>query len=140
MRTQFFIFSLFVLIISSCTTNQKSSGSSEIIEGKWELVKEVANKKTLDCSDDPVKTVLSLQENFFFVQYDDLENSALGKNVAKIQTQYSGQYKRQGKSFTMKYEAEGEDLTDTFQIVELTRKKLVILNKQSVREFHYIRR
>lgn len=140
MRFNLILSILAFVFLSACTTSEKSTISTDLLKGKWELKKEVANKMTLDCSDDLVKTILSIQENNYFVVYDDLEKSLLGTGVAKIQTQYTGQYEVEGTSFSMKYENEGKSFEDIFEITKCSKTELVLLIEKSNRTFHYIRK
>lgn len=139
MRFNLILSILALVVLSACTSTKNSEVSTDLLQGNWELKKEVANKLTLDCSDDLVKTILSIQVNNYFIVYDDLEKSLLGKGVANMQKQYTGQYKVDGNELVMTYEIDGNNYDDTFEIKKCTEKELILANAKNKRTFHYVR-
>lgn len=136
------LIALVAIMFTGCTTSSKtedSSPSSSIL-GEWELSKEIVNNKTLDCSAEEIKTILSFEKEAYFVYFDDLSNSGLGSKIAKIQTHYKGQYVVDGDKLTLTYTDDSEDFTDEYSIKSNTENDLVLVNKKSAKESHYIKR
>src|SRR5690606_7877568 len=108
--------------------------------GEWELTKEVVNGKTLDCSSEEIKTIISFKGEGYFIYFDDLSNSGLGTKIAKIQTHYKGQYTLEDKNLSLKYTDDSTDFEDAYTLKTLSDKELVLVNTKSTKETHYSKR
>lgn len=136
------LIAIVAIIFSGCTTSGKTedSSASSTILGEWELSKEIVNSKTLDCSAEEIKTILSFEKESYFVYFDDLSNSGLGSKIAKIQTHFKGQYTIDGDKLTLTYTDDTKDFKDEYIVKSNTDKELVLVNNKSTKESHYIKR
>jgi len=143
MNKLFFTFSLIILLFSGC--NEASNGSLKTIdvaslEGDWELTQEVFNNQTFDCTDNPIKTVLTLKENGYFIYFDDLTNSGLIGDIDKIQVYLRGQYTFEENILTLNQTENSEESSETFEVKSVDKKELVLVNIDSTKELHYKKR
>lgn len=133
-----------LLIFTSCETpateEEPVIESTSSLLGEWEVSKEIVNGKTLDCSAEEIKTIISFKGEGYFIYFDDLSNSGIGKKVAKIQTHYKGQYSVDEKNLVLTYTDDAKDYEDQYTIQSLSDSKLVLVNSKSTKETHYIKR
>ncbi len=143
MRYIIHIITITAIIFTGCTsseikTDEKTPAVS--LMGEWELSKEIVNGKTLDCSEEEIKTILSFTDQGYFVYFDDLSNSGLGAKIAKMQTHYKGQYLVEGDTLSLSYTDDAEDYRDDYSIKTASKKELVLVSLSSTKEIHYIKR
>lgn len=132
------------LTFTSCESSSTPETPTEVaaptLLGEWELYKEIVNGKTLDCSAEEIKTILSFKGEGYFIYFDDLSNSGIGTKVAKIQTHYKGQYEVDGKKLTLSFTDDSKDFEDLYTIQSTTETELVLVNTKSSKETHYKKR
>lgn len=138
-----FVFFITTFIAIACN-NQSSETTSSVLladlQGDWVLTQEVFNSKTIDCKEDLIKTVLSLKENGYYMMYDDLSESGISDNLAKIQTLYQGQYVLQSDTLNIYYTVDDTDKDDIYRVVKNTGEQLVLENTRTKRQMHYERK
>jgi len=132
------------LILLSCDSSSTPETPTEVsnptLLGEWELSKEIVNGKTLDCSAEEIKTIISFKGEGYFIYFDDLSNSGIGTKVAKIQTHYKGQYEVDGETLTLSYTDDSKDFEDVYTIKSTSDTQLVLVNSKSSKETHYTKR
>lgn len=136
MKIFFSILTLSFLLFTGCTSDSESTISGELI-GKWKLSKEVVNKKTLSYSENPIKTILSIEEEGYFHMYDDVSDSGLGDEIGNIQSHYKGQYVFEKTSLQLKHEEDGVETTEEFAVEKISETELILLDKEHKKELHY---
>lgn len=136
MKIFFSILTLSILLFTGCTSNSESTISGELI-GKWKLSKEVVNKKTLSYIENPIKTILSIEEEGYFHLYDDVSDSGLGDEIVNIQSHYKGQYVYENTSLQLKHEEDGLETTEKFTVKKISETELILLDEEHKKELHY---
>lgn len=136
MKIFFSIFTISILFFTGCSTNSSSTISGELI-GKWKLSKEVVNKKTLSYSENPIKTILSFEEEGYFHLYDDVSDLELGDEIGNIQSHYKGQYVYENTSLQLKHEEDGVEKNEEFTVKKITDTELILLDDEHKKELHY---
>lgn len=136
----FIITTFFALACNNQSSETTSSIALADLQGDWVLTHEVFNSKTINCKEDLIKTVLSLKENGYYMMYDDLSESGISDNLAKIQTLYQGQYVLQSDTLNIYYTVDDTDKDDIYRVVKNTEEQLVLENTRTKRKMHYERK
>ena len=136
----FIITTFFALACNNQSSETTSSIALTDLQGDWVLTHEVFNSKTINCKEDLIKTVLSLKENGYYMMYDDLSESGISDNLAKIQTLYQGQYVLQSDTLNIYYTVDDTDKDDIYRVVKNTEEQLVLENTRTKRKMHYERK
>lgn len=136
----FIITTFFALACNNQSSETTSSIALADLQGDWVLTQEVFNSKTINCKEDLIKTVLSLKENGYYIMYDDLSESGILDNLAKIQTLYQGQYVLQNDTLTIYYTVDDTDKDDMYRVAKNTEEQLVLENTRTKRQMHYERK
>lgn len=143
MRIYLFIFTAIIALFSSCsgdTDVKKETIKITSLEGDWELTKELFNNQSFDCTENPIKTVLSFKENGYFIYFDDLTNSGLSGEIDKIQMHFRGQYSLEENELILNHSENDEESSEVYDIKSISEKSLVIINTDNNKELHYTKR
>lgn len=143
MRNFLFILSAIIVLFSSCsgdTDVKKELIKITSLEGDWELTKELFNNQSFDCTENPIKTVLSFKENGYFIYFDDLTHSGLSGEIDKIQMHFRGQYSLEENVLTLNHSENDEESSEIYDIKSINDKSLVIVNTDNSKELHYTKR
>lgn len=131
-------FSLILLVIASCNTSSQEGTTDANITllGDYELTQESINDEIYSYSEAPVKSVLSFQENGYFIYFDDLKNSNLDSKINDIQEHYKGQFEVQADTLILSY-MENQSETSEYYVIEEQKDGNIVLKNTANNKAHY---
>lgn len=125
--------SLFALaIITACgeqiSTETKETLDATLLQGTWQVEKETFENHTLDCKSNPIKSKLDLEDNGYFLQYEDLGEVNNNASVSSIQTSIKGQYLLTSDTLIMSYSEGSAEIEERYKIATLESNQLTLEN------------
>ena len=141
MRILFSILTSFILL-SSCgadnASNESTPFDSKELIGNWTLNQEIFNEQTLDCKDNPIKTIYSFHDNGYFIVYDDL-TATTQSDIGNLQTHFKGQYTIDNNTLNLSYMNGDSDVSESLTIVSVGDNALELKNTSNNKTQRFIK-
>lgn len=123
--------SLFALaLITSCSeqtkTEEQNTIDSALLQGTWQVDKEIFENHTLDCKSNPIKSKLDLEDNGYFLQYEDLGEVNNNNTISSIQTSIKGQYMVSGDTLVLTHSEGDTEIEERYKITMLEGSYLTL--------------
>lgn len=139
-----FIAAFGLIFVTSCSSDSNPENVKEvdlkIAAGDWLLAKEIINNIETECSNDPIQRILSIQENGYFIIYDDLSKTGETNPKSKIHTIYNGQYELKGNHVDFTLNSEDGTILDECTVEKSTNDELVLKNIKTKNTRFYVRK